>query len=113
MSPKCHEDPLTFLPNLLCDPETVMDPDIVPDSSISFSVNGEMIGTAFHNLVAGEYYPAVSLFGKGRVRFNFGPEFKFPQPDFQPACDMYVPKELMKPKRRPLNFIPRGLTSGA
>jgi Set1/Ash2 histone methyltransferase complex subunit ASH2 len=114
-SPTRHEDPMTFLPNLLCDPETVQDPDIYgPDTEIRFSVNGTSLGTAFKNLVAGEYYPAVSLYGKSRVRFNFGPNFAhLSDSSFQAACGMYVPKELMKPKRRPQNFIPRGLTSGA
>ena len=108
------EDSLTFLPNLLCDPEAVSDPEMLSsDSSMVFSVNGESLGTAFTNLVVGEFYPAVSIFAKGKVRFNFGPEFKFSDGQAQPACEMFVPKELLKPKRRPPNFIPRGLTSGA
>jgi Set1/Ash2 histone methyltransferase complex subunit ASH2 len=112
-SPKM-EDPMTFLPNLLCDPETVGDPDLLSDeSSISFSVNGKSFGVAFTNCVAGEYYPAVSIFGKAKVKFNFGPHFAFLDQGARPACEMYVPKELMRPKRRPANFIPRGLTSGA
>jgi hypothetical protein len=115
VSPKAdffHQDPLTFLPNLLCDPETVNDPEILgSDSYITFSVNGKELGPAFINLVAGEYYPAVSIFGKAKVRFSFD-NFAFSH-NGRPASQMYVPKELMKPKRRPANFIPRGLTSGA
>lgn len=109
-----HEDPLTFLPNLLCDPETVTDPELLAsDSNISFSVNGESLGVAFAGIVAGEYYPGVSIYGKAKVKFNFGPDFSYPLVNARPACEMYVPKELMRPKRRPANFIPRGLTSGA
>lgn len=119
-SPRNLQDPLTHLPNLLCDPETVPDPDLCPGGAIYFSINGEAFPVAFTNLVQGEYFPAVSLFGKSaRIRFNFDAPFAFPPPpeerndSFRPASEMYVPKELMKPKRRPPNFIPRGLTSGA
>jgi Set1/Ash2 histone methyltransferase complex subunit ASH2 len=118
ISPKgmVSDDVYTFLPNLLCDPETVPDPELLPpESSIVFTVNGQSLGLAFQNLVAGDYYPAVSLYGKAKVKFNFGPNFvyKFEHGSPRPACEMYVPKELMKPKRRPPNFIPRGLASGA
>lgn len=108
LSPR-HEDGLSFFPNLFCDPETVLDPELVDASSIAFAVNGEPLSEGFANLVAGEFYPAVSLFGRAKVRFDFATETT----EFRAAKDMYVPKELMRPKRRPTNFIPRGLTSGA
>ena len=105
-----HDDGLTYFPNLLCDPETAQDPDLAgPDTSISFAVNGRPLAEGFTNLVAGEYYPAVSLFGRAKVRFDFATDVDH----FRAAKHMYVPKELMRPKRRPPNFIPRGLTSGA
>jgi Set1/Ash2 histone methyltransferase complex subunit ASH2 len=115
-TPKQIDDPLTFFPNLLCDPENVTEPEMVSDegqSSIRFFLNGKPLDDgslpSFTNLVKGEYYPAVSLFGKCKIRFDFTKHEK----NFQakPACDMYVPVELIKPRKRPANFIPRGLMS--
>lgn len=37
-------------------------------------------GVAFHDIYAGFYYPAVSLFQSATVRCNFGPRFRFPPP---------------------------------
>ena len=112
-SPKNFQDPLTHYPNLLCDPETVSDPELFAEnSSIFFSLNGQVFPIAFKNLVQGNFYPAISLFGKAKVRTNFGQSpFLFNHDDFRPATEMYV--QVTKPKKRPPNFIPRGLTSGA
>ena len=120
-SPKNLQDPLTHLPNLLCDPETVPDdPECLGGDTgtrLFFSVNGQIFSNAFVNLIPGDYHPAVSIFGKAKVRFAFGSSSEYTilhdGQEFRPASQMYVPKELMKPKSRPPNFIPRGLTSGA
>ena len=109
-------DPLTVFPNLLCDPENVDEPQLLgPAASVEWTVNGESLGEfGFTNLVQGEYYPSVSLFSKAKVRFNFGPNFQQEKvEDFSGAHQMYVEKTLMKPRKRPVNFISRGLTSGA
>ena len=72
------------------------------NSSISFTLNGEPLGTAFEDLhdftplrvqrvgrradaqVHDDgslgYYPMISLFGRGKVRANFGPDFEHPVP---------------------------------
>lgn len=115
VSPKQMGDAITFFPNLLCDPENVEEPDLLgPDAQIQWSINGESLGVAFVNLAAGEYYPSVSLFSKAKLRLNFGqsPFSYAPMDEFQPTTAMYVPPELVRPKKRPANFIPRGLTSG-
>jgi hypothetical protein len=114
-TPKQNDDPMTFFPNLLCDPENVNEPEILTEeggSSISFFINGKAVDAtrpAFTNLVKGEYYPAVSLFGKCKIRFDFSKNEK--NSGAKPACAMFVPVELIKPKKRPANFIPRGLLS--
>ena len=113
-SPKIVEDPLTFFPNLLCDPENVGEPEIFDqgNSSISFFVNGKPLDNpAFTNLVKGEYYPAISLFGKCKVRFDFEPQRAADTMLARPACEMFIPASMIKPKKRPTNFIPRGLMS--
>jgi len=113
-SPKQIDDPMTFFPNLLCDPENVLEPDMLDEdgnSSISFFINGQLLDgkPSFTHLVKGDYYPAVSLFGKCKLRFDFTKHEK--KISARPACEMYVPVELIKPKKRPANFIPRGLMS--
>ncbi|KAJ1494187.1 hypothetical protein T484DRAFT_1766333 [Baffinella frigidus] len=47
---------------------------------IAFFVNGESRGPAYHNIVAGTYYPTASLYMAGCVTYNFGPDFKYPPP---------------------------------
>ena len=116
-SPRTTEDPMTFFPNLLCDPENVTEPEFFDEanSSITFFVNGNIVGEqpAFTNLVKGEYYPAVSLYGKVKVRFDFEAQ-RAKDLDAKCAAEMYVPPSMIKPKKRPTNFIPRGLmASGA
>jgi hypothetical protein len=114
-SPKLSGDPLTFFSDLLCDPENVQAPDLLGEAAcVEWTVNGERLGVGFVNLVSGEYYPSVSVFSKVRLRMNFGPTFTFhPGDEYQPCTAMYIPKELIRPKKRPANFIPRGLTSGS
>jgi hypothetical protein len=116
-SPRIVEDPLTFFPNLLCDPENVGEPELFDPvnegkSSIMFYINGKPLTTdpAFTNLVKGEYYPAVSLFGKCKVRFDFEPQ-RASAILARPSCEMFIPASMIKPKKRPTNFIPRGLMS--
>jgi len=48
------------------------------DSKIEFFKNGKSMGEAFSNVQAGNYYPAVSLYGNAKARFTFGPDFKYP-----------------------------------
>jgi hypothetical protein len=111
VSPRALDDPLTFFPNLLCDPENVVEPDLVGgESALTFFVNGKLVGNepAFTNLVQGEYYPAVSMFGKCKIRFDFDPE-RASQLIARRASEMYIPPSMIKPKKRPQNFIPRGL----
>ena len=115
-SPRTVDDPLTFFPNLLCDPENVVGAEIFEQqSSITFFINGKIVPNcnphAFVNLVQGEYYPAVSLFGKSKVRFDFDPKETAKKLEARTAADMFIPASLMKPKKRPTNFIPRGLTA--
>ena len=40
--------------------------------------NGQEVGQAFQDFHAGIYYPAVSLYKNVTIRFNFGPDFKYP-----------------------------------
>ncbi|KAF2670134.1 hypothetical protein BT63DRAFT_372002 [Microthyrium microscopicum] len=77
----------------------------LPHSNIKVYKNGELVGTAFENLLAflppasmptGEhgvrqgfddgslgYYPAISVFSGGIAEANFGPDFWYPPPDLQ------------------------------
>ena len=103
VSPK-GGDLLTSFPNLLCDPENVETPDVDESATIEFSVNGEMLGPAFISVVIGEYYPAVSIYGKGKVRFDFSAKAN----GFTSCEEMFIPKDLVKPRRRPAYFIPKG-----
>nr|CAG4643833.1 EOG090X03NS [Lepidurus arcticus] len=50
-------------------------------SKIRFYKNGVLQGTAFQDVFAGNYYPAVSVFKSVTVSVNFGPNFKFPPKD--------------------------------
>lgn len=58
----------------------------VPGSEICFFRNGVCQGTAFRDINAGRYFPAASMYTLPKepsciVRFNFGPEFRFPPVD--------------------------------
>ena len=70
-----------------CNPTHAQDEDkdtgqeIHKGSVIRFYVNGKDQGKAFEDLQAGVYYPAASVYMRGQVTYNFGPEFKFPMPD--------------------------------
>jgi len=59
------------------------------ESEIVFAKNGVAQGTAFRDILDGTYYPSASLYMGAEVKFNFGPDFKFP-PKWQcmPACEM-------------------------
>ena len=50
----------------------------LPGSKITFFKNGECLGTAFTDIFAGDYYPAVASYKCAKVKFNFGPKFRFP-----------------------------------
>ena len=93
--------------NLLCDPENVSECQ-TGEGAAEFFLNGIPIGHTIVNLPVGEYYPAISLMGKCKVRFDFEP--KCP-PGTNPAANMYVCPELARPRKRPPNFIPRGLAN--
>ncbi|KAG0650156.1 Set1 complex component ash2 [Hyphodiscus hymeniophilus] len=82
----------------------------LPHSNIKIYKNGELIGTAFKNLLgflppaskplaqvgAREglddgmlgYYPAVSVFRGGAAEVNFGPKFWYPPPEYDDDVDM-------------------------
>eukprot|EP00850_Spirogloea_muscicola_P025264 SM002594S08658 [mRNA] locus=s2594:267:1082:- [translate_table: standard] len=74
----------------------------VPGSEVVFFKNGMCQETAFCDVLGGKYRPAASLFthpsqSKGcTVRFNFGPEFRFPPVDLgerpapRPMCESPV-----------------------
>ncbi|XP_064392720.1 set1/Ash2 histone methyltransferase complex subunit ASH2-like [Halichondria panicea] len=53
----------------------------LPGSYITFYKNGEPQGTAWSDLFAGVYYPALSLYKGVTVTANFGPDFKCPPKD--------------------------------
>jgi COMPASS component BRE2 len=82
----------------------------LPHSSIKIYKNGQLMGTAFENLLAflppaskpleGQvgardglddgmlgYYPAVSVFREGAAEVNFGPNFWYPPPDYDGLRD--------------------------
>ncbi|EGC38602.1 hypothetical protein DICPUDRAFT_96863 [Dictyostelium purpureum] len=62
--------------------------DIIPNSFIQFFKNGVSPGPAFTNIGKSSYYPSASMYMKSMVRFNFGPNFKFPPNhlNFKPFC---------------------------
>ncbi|KAF4663761.1 Set1/Ash2 histone methyltransferase complex subunit ASH2 [Perkinsus chesapeaki] len=100
-----------WLTGLLCDPEDPPIPSISEGSSISYSVNGDSLGVAFEDVVEGEYFPAVSLYGGAVVEANFGPAFKCPPPEgARPCSEMFVADD-GAPPLRPAHYIPRGATS--
>jgi hypothetical protein len=100
------EDPIWS--GLYCDPENPPEPEISEFISATFSVNGKVLPVAFARLVLGEYYPAVSLFGRAKLRLNFGPNFLSPPlPPYRPVAELFDPIALLKPPVRPPNFIPR------
>jgi Set1/Ash2 histone methyltransferase complex subunit ASH2 len=103
-----YEDPL-WTPGLLCDVEDPPEPDILPGSRIGYSLNGEFLGWAFHDVVAGVYYPAVSLYGnKTKISANFEAVPGEGVTGYQPISGLFDPELHMKPPKRPPNFIPRG-----
>ncbi|KAK2591618.1 transcription factor, contains a PHD finger motif [Conoideocrella luteorostrata] len=77
----------------------------LPNSHIKVYKNGQLVGTAFDNLLAFlppaskpqpqvgaregpddgmlGYYPAVSVFRGGAAEVNFGPDFWYPPPDYE------------------------------
>jgi len=67
----------------------VNDPPVLTGSQIAFFKNGKYQGIAFSDLFEGTYYPAVSLYMGSAVKFNFGPNFKYPPTEFKflPICD--------------------------
>ncbi|GAO18750.1 uncharacterized protein UV8b_04936 [Ustilaginoidea virens] len=82
----------------------------LPNSCIKIYKNGQLVGTAFENLLgflppaskpqqqvgAREglddgmlgYYPAVSVFRGGAAQVNFGPDFWFPPPEYEPESSL-------------------------
>ena len=66
-------------------------------SSITFYKNGKTQSTAFTDVWAEVYYPAVSLYKASVVEFNFGPSFAFPPPSdlgsdvAKPVSDLATP----------------------
>ncbi|KAA3676207.1 Set1/Ash2 histone methyltransferase complex subunit ASH2, partial [Paragonimus westermani] len=67
---------------------------VLPGSKITFFRNGECMGTAFVNIYAGLYYPAISIYRSATVSVNFGPVFRYPPPAqesaWQPMTDRLV-----------------------
>ncbi|XP_069774043.1 set1/Ash2 histone methyltransferase complex subunit ASH2 isoform X3 [Narcine bancroftii] len=59
-------------------------------SKMIFYKNGENVGTAFEDVYAGVYHPAISLYKNCTVSINFGPNFKCPPKEipFKPISDM-------------------------
>ncbi|KAM9951548.1 hypothetical protein ACTFIT_002229 [Dictyostelium discoideum] len=58
-------------------------------SFIQFFKNGLSPGPAFTNIGKSFYYPAASLYMGATVKFNFGPDFKYPPPSHlnpKPFC---------------------------
>jgi Set1/Ash2 histone methyltransferase complex subunit ASH2 len=46
-------------------------------SYIEYYVNGRSQGIAFNDLYEGEYFAGAALYMHGRVKFNFGPKFRY------------------------------------
>ncbi|KAF8566610.1 hypothetical protein P879_08964 [Paragonimus westermani] len=67
---------------------------VLPGSKITFFRNGECMGTAFVNIYAGLYYPAISIYRSATVSVNFGPVFRYPPSTqdsaWQPMTDRLV-----------------------
>jgi COMPASS component BRE2 len=116
------------LMNPVLPPQSQLNPSIpvakptfptLPGSFINVYKNGVLQGSAFEDLLeflppasqlGGKdlddgmlgYYPAVSVFGYGIVKLNFGPEFLFPPEDLEgrgvrPMCERY--EEMLKEDR--------------
>lgn len=50
--------------------------------------NGRCLGTAWEDVYAGTYFPAMSFYKGCTASFNFGPNFKYPpNEDFRPVTD--------------------------
>jgi Set1/Ash2 histone methyltransferase complex subunit ASH2 len=103
-----YEDPV-WLPGLLCDPQYPPTPSQLIGSTISWSINGQVLGAAFTDVVDGPYYPAMSLFMKARIKANFGPQFVNQPEGFKAVCELFDPESHLRPPRRPPTFVPRGL----
>lgn len=62
----------------------------LPRSKLTFFKNGECLGTAFEDIYAGDYFPAVATYKNAKVRLNFGPKFRHPPSQkefsFKPMC---------------------------
>ncbi|EGG23860.1 hypothetical protein DFA_05996 [Cavenderia fasciculata] len=72
-------------------------PAVLENSEIRFFKNGVSPGVAFTGLGRGMYYPAASMYMGAQVRFNFGPDFKYPPQgglSFRPMSDVVniIPK---------------------
>lgn len=101
--------------------EAAPEPQPVPGSIVAFSRNGAAQGVAFRDIVAGKYFPAVSMFtlphqkAGATVMLNFGPGFKHDIlkvegcPDAVPAWDMAIVKAAAK---EPLSVEHAQLTDG-
>lgn len=81
--------------------------EVLPDSQVSFFVNGVSQGVAFSNVYSAKYYPAVSIYMGGPLKINFGPHFAFPpsQP-FRPVSDLHdiiIDQTTESPKVVPAN----------
>jgi len=59
------------------------EPARLDTSEIRFFKNGIDQGVAFSNIYEGKYYAAGSLYGGGHIKFNFGPNFKFPPKEYE------------------------------
>ena len=46
--------------------------------TLTYYKDGQCLGTAFTDIFAGDYYPAVASYKCAKVKFNFGPKFRFP-----------------------------------
>ena len=85
---------------------------------VVFTVNGQVQGPAFVDIVDGTYYPAASLYTRpeqtagASVTFNFGPDFKHPPP-VVPGCGVAKPMseragETLAEQTQMLEGLPEG-----
>lgn len=58
----------------------------IPQSKIIFFKNGKCLGSAFHNINGGAYYPAISIYKNATVSVNFGPIFKYAEVEDDFKC---------------------------
>ena len=61
--------------------------EVLPNSQITFFVNGVSQGVAFSNIYNAKYYPSISIYMGGPLKVNFGPNFAFPPSN----CHTYKP----------------------